>query len=115
VIAANMRDELPFMATEDVIMRGTAAGASRQALHEAVRTASLAAVAGMKQGAGNDLVTRMLADPALAPHVSPGAIDPRRYVGRAPEQVGEFLGETLEPLLATHAERRGRFVPGVRV
>lgn len=115
VIAANMRDELPFMATEDVIMRGTSAGASRQALHEAVRTASLAAVAGMKEGAGNDLVARMLADPSLAPYVSPGAIDPRRYVGRAPEQVEEFLAETLAPLLAAHAQRSGRFVPGVRV
>lgn len=47
--------------------------------------------------------------------MSPGAIDPRRYVGRAPEQVEEFLAETLAPLLAAHAQRSGRFVPGVRV
>ncbi len=115
VIAANMRDELPFMATENVIMRGTAAGGSRQALHEAVRGASLQAVARMKQGEGNDLVARMQADPALGPFVDPGVIDPERYVGRAPEQVDEYLAESLAPLLERHAARRGRFVSGVRV
>jgi adenylosuccinate lyase len=115
VIAANMRDELPFMATEDVIMRGTAAGASRQDLHESVRTHSLAAVARMKTGADNDLVARMQGDPALGPFVDPGAIDPQRYCGRAPQQVDEFLQETLGPLLERHAHRRGRFVSRVRV
>ncbi len=115
VIRANMRDELPFMATENVIMRGAAAGASRQDLHEAVRGASLAAVARMKEGEANDLVARMQADPALAPFVDPGVIEPQRYVGRAPQQVDEFLKESLGPLLARHAHRRGRFVAGVRV
>ncbi len=115
VIRANMRDELPFMATENVIMRGTAAGHSRQALHEAVRTLSLAAVARMKEGEPNDLIARMLGDEALAPFVDPGGIDPRRYVGRAPEQVDEFLAETIAPLLQRHAGRIGRFVAGVKV
>jgi len=115
VIAANMRDELPFMATENVIMRGTAAGHSRQELHEAVRRASLAAVAGMKEGAANDLLARMRADEALAPFVDAAAIDPQRHVGRAPEQVDEFLAETIAPLLQRHAHRRGRFVAGVKV
>jgi adenylosuccinate lyase len=115
VIRANMRDELPFMATENVIMRGAAAGHSRQALHEAVRRLSLAAVARMKEGEPNDLIARMQADEALAPFVDPGGIDPRRYVGRAPEQVDEFLAETLAPLLQRHAARRGRFVAGVKV
>ena len=115
VIRANMRDELPFMATENVIMRGAAAGESRQHLHEAVRGASLAAVARMKQGEPNDLVARMQADPALSSFVDPGVIDPQRYVGRAPEQVDEYLAESLRPLLARHAHRGGRFVAGVRV
>ncbi len=115
VIAANMRDELPFMATENVIMRGTAAGHSRQELHEAVRRASLAAVAGMKEGAANDLLARMRADEALAPFVDAAAIGPQRHVGRAPGQVDEFLAETIAPLLQRHAHRRGRFVAGVKV
>jgi adenylosuccinate lyase len=115
VIAANMRDELPFMTTEHVIMRGAAAGRSRQDLHEAIRRASLAAVARMKAGEANDLIPRMQADPALAPFVDPDALDPRRHVGRAPAQVDEFLGEILGPLLARHAGRRGRFVSSVAV
>lgn len=115
VIAANMRDELPFMTTEHVIMRGAAAGRSRQDLHEAIRRASLAAVARMKQGEDNDLIPRMQADPALADFVDPDALDPRRHVGRAPAQVDEFLGEILGPLLARHAARRGRFVSAVAV
>ncbi len=115
VIQVNMRDELPFMATENVIMRGSAAGVSRQELHEAVRKASLAAVAGMKAGAPNDLQDRMLADPMLAPYVEAAALDPQRYVGRAPEQVDEFLGDVLQPLLARHAARSGRFTAEVRV
>ena len=115
VIAANMRDELPFMATENVIMRGTAAGHSRQELHEAVRRASLAAVAGMKEGAANDLLAPMRADGALAPFVVPAAGGPQGHVGPAPEQVDEFLAETIAPLLQRHAHRRGRFVAGVKV
>ncbi|MBK8262364.1 MAG: adenylosuccinate lyase [Nannocystis sp.] len=115
LIERNMADELPFMATEDVIMRGTRAGESRQALHEAVRVHGLAAAAQLKMAAPNDLIARMAADPLLAPHVAPGPIDARRYVGRAPEQVREFLGERLAPLLARHQGREGRFTAKVRV
>ena len=80
-----------------------------------MRTLSLAAVARMKEGEPNDLIARMHADSLLAPFVDPGGIDPRRYVGRAPEQVDEFLAETLAPLLQRHAARVGRFVAGVKV
>lgn len=115
VIAANMRDELPFMATENVLMRGTAAGHSRQELHERVRRLSLEAVAGLKRGEPNDLLARMQADPLLGPFVDAEVSAPARFVGRAPQQVDEFLGEFLNPLLARHAARRGRFSAGVRV
>jgi adenylosuccinate lyase len=116
VIAANMADELAFMSTENVIMRGVTAGHSRQELHERVRTHSLAAVARMKaEGAGNDLVARMRGDALLGPHVADEAIDPARYVGRAPAQVEEFLAEFLDPLLQEHAHRVGRFAARVRV
>jgi adenylosuccinate lyase len=115
VIAANMRDELPFMATENVLMRGTSAGHSRQELHRLVRAHSLEAVARMKRGEQNDLMARMQADPVLGPFVDADLTAPARYVGRAPEQVDEFLGEFLAPLMARHEARRGRFKAGVRV
>ena len=116
IIAKNMRDELPFMATENVMMAAVQAGGDRQALHEKIRQLSLAAARRMKEeGAENDLVSRMQADPELGPHVDASALDPSRYVGRAPAQVGDFLDGTLTPLLEQHAHRAGRFTPRVRV
>lgn len=114
-IRANMAPELPFMATENVIMRGTRAGLSRQEMHEAIRVHSLAAAERLKRGESNDLIARMEADPRLGPHVDPAVIEPSRYVGRAPAQVDEFLAEVVGPLLARHAARRGRFTARVRV
>lgn len=116
VIRANLADELAFMTTEQVLMAGARAGKSRQQLHERVRTHSLAAVARMKdEGASNDLLSRMRSDPELAPHVPADPIDPSSYVGRSPEQVEEFVAEVLQPLLARHAHRAGRFSPRVSV
>ncbi len=116
VIRAHVDAELPFMATENVIMRGVKAGGDRQALHEKIRVHSHEAVRRMKEeGAPCDLVARMKADPDLAPHVTDEVLDPARYVGRAPQQVDEFLDGVLAPLLADHAHRVGRFVPRVKV
>jgi adenylosuccinate lyase len=116
VVRASMRDELPFMATENVIMAGVRAGKSRQALHERIREHSHAAARRMKEeGAPNDLEQRMRDDPELGPHVSDAQLDPSRYVGRAPQQVDEFVEAVLDPLLKRHAHRRGRFTPRVRV
>lgn len=115
-IRKNMRDELPFMATENVLMRATKAGGNRQELHERVRELSMASVTRMKnEGADNDLLERMKSDPGLGPHVDAAAIDPAKYVGRSPEQVDDFIEHTLAPLLARHGERAGRFAPRVRV
>ena len=116
VIGAHVREELPFMATENVIMRGVRAGDSRQELHERIRTHSHAAAKRMKEeGVGNDLLERMRNDSMLAPHVDDTVLEPGRHVGRAPAQVDEFLEEFLDPLLERHANRRGRFAPRVRV
>lgn len=116
VIAANLAEDLPFMATENVIMAGVKAGASRQALHERIRQHSHAAARRMKEeGASNDLLQRMRADAELGPHVTDTVLDPARYVGRAPEQVDAFCTEVLDPLLAVHAHRRGRFTSSVKV
>lgn len=116
VMRANMADELAFMATENVIMRGVKAGANRQDLHERIRQHSRAAVERMKgEGAPNDLIARMQDDSELAPHLDATALDPDRYVGRAPQQVDEFVAEYLDPLLQRHASGRGSFAADVRV
>jgi len=115
MIRANLAEELPFMATENIIMRGTRAGKSRQDLHEMVRTLSMQAIAEMKAGRRNDLIARMQQNPELGPFVDDSVIDPELYVGRAPAQVGEFLSESLAPLLEQHAHRRGQFLARVRV
>jgi adenylosuccinate lyase len=114
MLAKNMADELPFMATENVLMRAVEAGGDRQALHETIRQLSLAAAERLKRGEGNDLIERMQADPQLGPFVDAAAIDPRRYVGRSPEQVDEWRTE-LAGVLERHRYREGRFVARVRV
>lgn len=116
IIAKNMRDELPFMATENVMMAAAAAGGDRQQLHEKIRQHSLAAAGRMKQeGAANDLMDRMRADAELGPHVDDSVLEPAKYTGRAATQVSDFLAGVLTPLLERHAERAGRFAPRVRV
>ena len=115
VIDAHVRAELPFMATENVLMAAVRAGGNRQTLHEKIREHSVAASARIKaEGAPNDLLERMAADPELGPYVSQ-AMQPDLYVGRAPQQVDEILAELIEPLLAEHQHRAGRFVPRVKV
>lgn len=115
VVAAHVRAELPFMATENVLMAGVRAGGSRQVLHEKVRDHAMAASKRIKaEGAENDLLARMQGDPALAPFVA-DAMDPNDYVGRAPQQVDELIAEFFEPLLEAHSQRAGRFVSRVRV
>jgi len=116
VMRRNVERELPFMATENVIMAGVRGGHSRQELHERIRVHSHAAAARSKdEGADLDLLERMRGDAVLGPFVSAEVLDPAAYVGRAPQQVDEFLGEVVAPLLEQHAARRGRFRPRVRV
>ncbi len=115
MIRANLADELPFMATENILMRGTRAGKNRQELHEVVRTLSMQAIAEMKVGRRNDLIARMQKHAELGPFVDESVIAPEHYVGRAPEQVDEFWAEVVEPLRSQHSEREGRFTARVRV
>ncbi len=114
MLAKNMADELPFMATENVLMRAVEAGGDRQALHETIRKLSLQAAERLKQGESNDLIARMQADPQLGEFVDAQALDPRRYVGRSPEQVDEWQAE-LAGVLERHQHRAGRFSARVRV
>ena len=103
VIARRVDEALPFLATERVLMRGVKAGGDRQTLHETIRRHSLAAAKAMAEaGAANDLLDRISADPtfrALGIAVSRDELDPTAYIGRAPQQVHEYLTGVLGPLL----------------
>ncbi|MGQ0538614.1 MAG: adenylosuccinate lyase [Gemmatimonadaceae bacterium] len=95
-IAQRVQEELPFMATEELIVRAVRAGMSRQDAHEAIRRHSVAAAKVIKeQGKPNDLFQRLAADPAfLVPLDELGAVlRAERFIGRAPQQVDEFLEE----------------------
>jgi adenylosuccinate lyase len=103
VIQRRVATELPFMATEELIVRAVRAGGDRQVAHEIIRKHSLAAARAMKDGAEeNDLLDRLAKDKAFGVKLKDleGAIDPMRFVGRAPEQVDEFLRDVITPLFA---------------
>lgn len=101
-IRRRLADELPFMATEELIVRAVRAGADRQAVHEVIRVHSIAAARAMKDdGIANDMLERLAADPAYPVPIADvrDALDPARFTGRAAQQVSEFLGEVVHPLL----------------
>lgn len=101
-IRQRMLDELPFMATEALIVRAVRAGGDRQAAHEIIRRHSIAAADAMRTaGARNDMLERLAADPAFPAGLDDlrEIADPSRYVGRAPQQVDEFLEEIVAPVL----------------
>lgn len=105
VIEKNLRAELPFMATENIMMAATAAGGDRQELHEHIRQHSQAAAAVVKQEGGeNDLMARLEADPMFAGVDLSSALEPSLYVGRAPQQVDEFLDEIMSPIFEKYAD-----------
>ncbi|MEZ6016438.1 MAG: adenylosuccinate lyase [Planctomycetota bacterium] len=104
IIKVNLDEELPFLASEHLMMEAVRAGGDRQDLHEQIRVHSHAAAREMKEGRPNDLRARLAADPAFAVVAArlDELLDGRRYVGRAPEQVEEFLMEEVDGLLARH-------------
>jgi len=98
-IARHVTAQLPFLATERLLMRGVKAGGDRQRLHEVIRVHSLAAV---EHDMADQLLARLGADPAfktLKVGIRPDELDRARYVGRAPRQVDEFLEHVLPPAL----------------
>jgi adenylosuccinate lyase len=101
-IEARVREELPFMATEELIVRAVRAGMSRQDAHEVIRRHSIAAARAVKdEGRPNDMLERLSRDPEFAVSVDDmrSALDAPRFVGRAPQQVEEFIAEVVDPLL----------------
>jgi adenylosuccinate lyase len=104
VIAANLDQELPFMATENILMAAVQAGGDRQELHEHIRRHSQDAAQRVKQeGKPNDLIQRLSADPAFAKADIASALNAQHFIGRAPQQVDEFLSEIVEPIRARYA------------
>jgi adenylosuccinate lyase len=106
VIAKHLREELPFMATENILMAAVAAGGDRQTLHERIRQHSQAAAAVVKeQGGANDLIARLKADQAFAAADIEAAIEPGTLTGRSKEQVDEFLNEIVSPIKKRYSDR----------
>lgn len=103
VIAARLAAEMPFMATEDILMAAVSAGGDRQALHERIRVHSLAAAREMKEhGRPNDLLARLKNDPTFASVRVDKLADPNAYTGMAADQVDEFLKKYVAPILKLH-------------
>lgn len=111
VIAQHVQQELPFMATEVILMQGVKRGGDRQTLHEAVRTHSMLAGRRVKEeGLSNDLLERIANDDLFSAIKDDLAslTDPSRFIGRCPQQVEEFLAEDIAPILAMHADILGK-------
>lgn len=110
VIEKRLMAELPFMATENIMMDAVKAGGDRQELHEKIRTLSMEAGRNVKEkGLDNNLLELIAADPAfnLTLEELKETMDPSRYTGRAKEQVEEFLGEVIRPILDENQELLG--------
>jgi adenylosuccinate lyase len=104
-IARRLAAELPFMATESILMAGVAAGGDRQDLHERIRVHSQAAARQVKEsGEANDLIGRLSGDQAFSKVDLTATLNPADFVGRAPEQVDAFIREVVDPIRARYAE-----------
>lgn len=107
VIDRHVREELPFMATENILMDAVKRGGDRQALHERIRRISLEAGHTVKDlGLPNDLLDRIAADATfgLTREELEAHLDPKAYIGRCPEQVAEFLDTCVRPVLERYAD-----------
>ncbi len=108
VIASNAAAELPFMATENILMAAVTAGGDRQKVHERIRKHSLAAAEQVKKhGRANDLIERLKADKVFANVDIKKMVDPATFVGRAPQQVDEFVEAEVEPIRKRYADLLG--------
>ena len=98
VIAARIDSELPFMATENILMAAVKAGGNRQSLHEKIRVHSHAAAEQVKKfGKANDLIERLKSDSAFVKVDFRKVLNAGDYIGRAPEQVNDFISEVVKP------------------
>ena len=110
VIEKHMMAELPFMATENIMMDAVKAGGDRQELHERIRELSMEAGKNVKvEGKDNNLLELIAADPAfnLTLEELQKTMDPKKYVGRAKEQTENFISKVVKPVLDSHSEMLG--------
>uniref|UniRef100_A0A8D0H4Z1 Adenylosuccinate lyase n=1 Tax=Sphenodon punctatus TaxID=8508 RepID=A0A8D0H4Z1_SPHPU len=110
VIERRIRQELPFMATENIIVAMVKAGCNRQDCHERIRVLSQKAAAVVKQeGGDNDLIARISGDPYFSPIQGQleSLLDPTTFTGRAPQQVVRFLNEEARPMLTPYQSKMG--------
>ena len=110
VIAKHIAAELPFMATENIMMECVKAGGNRQELHERIRVLSRQAAAHVKQeGKDNDLIDLIKQDEMFRPVWSSldGILDAKNFIGRSSEQVSEFIAAEIDPILQAHAGELG--------
>jgi adenylosuccinate lyase len=105
VVDRGVREALPYMATENILMAAAASGGDRQALHELVRQHSHAVTRALKEGAAtNDLVERLQAEDAFAGVDFSAVLNPSNFVGRAPQQVVEFIEKAVRPIRERFAD-----------
>jgi len=107
MIEKRVEAELPFMATENILMAAVKAGGDRQELHEVIRVSSMEAAKRIKEeGASNDLLERIKKDKAFAGIADriDDIVDPKAFVGRAPDQVEEFVNRDITPLLKKYED-----------
>ncbi len=110
VITKHLMAELPFMATENIMMDAVKNGGNRQELHEKIRTLSMEAGKNVKaEGKDNNLLELIAADPEfnLTLEQLQEAMDPSRYVGRSPIQVDNFLSSVVKPVLEANRSELG--------
>lgn len=110
VIEQHLMNELPFMATENIMMDAVKAGGDRQELHEKIRTHSMAAGRVVKEeGKPNDLLERIAADPSFNMTMDQlqAIMKPENFVGRAPQQVEEFVADVIKPILEANKDLLG--------
>jgi adenylosuccinate lyase len=107
VVGRNVAGELPFMATENILMAAVRAGGDRQDLHERIRVHSLAAASRLKDGAAdNDLIDRIKNDPAFPLLDFDKVLDPRGFTGRSVRQVEDFIMREIAPIRRRYPDRR---------
>ncbi|MBU3160630.1 adenylosuccinate lyase [Clostridium frigoris] len=110
VITSHVNHELPFMATENILMEAVKKGGDRQDLHEHLRVHSMAAAKRVKEeGLNNDLIERIINDPIfkMSKEEIIAVIDPIKFVGRAPSQVVDFIAEYVNPILTANKDAIG--------
>jgi adenylosuccinate lyase len=116
VIESRLASELPFMATEAILMECVKAGGDRQKLHEKIREHSMAAEKQFREGGEKDLIKRLKKDRAFsAVKDYSQLLDAKNFIGRAPEQTLEFISEYIDPIVAEYSYKIKRFPGNIEI